>query len=388
MNKIKIKFILLMIAILFGIFIFGYYLDKLKNFDVDESNSGLNTISITNFYSKKKINTIVQNQSSNLFGEILNTIKESDSKYKCLWFGASQLHAINNYKKGEKLAFCVANSINTNDKISHFQFSSGNANFHDVLSMFMACLKEGIKPNLLIIPLVYDDLREYPIQDRLLIGLNKNDISKYCEYSRGHFEKQMNLVKIQNRNITIQKNVIENTPQVKLEENIVEAIGNVFPDFQKRSNLYNYYHSMLYTNSVKFFGSIYGVITQPSKDAIRYPIVEDTIKSWNLLALNDIIRLAKNNNVKVLFYRQPIRPTKGVFYHELKGYNNFYLDLVNNFKRDQNNIFFVDLQKIVPQKHWGKTNLNQPDVFHFTAFGHKILGDTIAELAKKIFLKK
>ena len=388
MDRIKLRFIVLLFSIFGGIILFSYCLNRLKNYNVDESNSGINTISIINRSSNnKEINLIVENQSTDLFGGILKTIKYSDSKYKCLWLGASQLHSINRYKKGEKLAFCEADILNKKDGISHFQFSSPNANFHDILSMFLAVVKKGVQPDLLIIPLVYDDLREYPIQDRLLVGVNELDINRYCRSSKRHFIKQMDLLKAQSFNNSIQKNVIDNTPQVILEEKIIKSIGSACPDFNKRSNLYNYYHSMLYISSVKLFGSLYGMAVQPSKDAVRYPLVSDTLESWNLLALDDIVSLANKNNIKILFYRQPIRPTKGVFYHELEGYNNHYLHLVNKYEKD-NNVLFVDLQNIVSQNNWGKTNLNQPDVFHFTAYGHKVLGDTIAKLSKSILLRK
>src|SRR5690606_11911091 len=79
-----------------------------------------------------------------------------------------------------------------NDSLSYLQITSPNANFHDLLILYQLFRQEELKPDWLIVAVVYDDLREHPIQKLLLDFLRpiSSDINIPVNKAINHIENE------------------------------------------------------------------------------------------------------------------------------------------------------------------------------------------------------
>ncbi len=381
----KIKFLLMLLSIAVGVILFIFLINKYGDFNPDNVGLGLNTTTVINYSESSALNAIPDENLSNTFDEVVEYVVKDSSNYQVIWIGASQLHAINDYHPGEKLAYHVANYENMQDGVLHTQFTTSNAGLHDILGMFLYILRKGAVPDLIVIPLVYDDLRERAIQQRIIKDIKEEDLLKLSKNTSEHFRQALSNTNRTNYGVSSSDVIIDETPQKELEDWIIKSFGTIYPRFKKRKAVVSRLIADYFIYSEKVYSAVYGSVS--ASGGIRYPRISDSLKKWNLCALNDIVRIADEYNIRCLFYRQPIRPTSSSFYHELPEYDHFYFEQVEKFKRDSNKVYFADLHGLVPVNLWGVTNINEPDVFHFKKEGHQLLGEKISKLTRDILSK-
>jgi len=375
----KKNFIYLVSAIFSGIIGFVYFSGMMKDFKPENFGLGLNT-SVKNAYLKTRpINSIVGNIDT-----VLNTFHfyQSEKKEIILWFGASQLHTINKLKTGDKLAVEYANDSAIANKQNFFfvQSSSPNASLNDLLIIYEYYRQKNYKPDWLIIPLAYGNLKEFPIQDdliKILGTVSSNDIISGGKALEAIAKEKQNRINGDSHNELKKYN--KNTPQEYIE-NKIEKYLQCFAAYRNKgksqAKINALYFNEVYLNFTSFIGKLH-----TSGSTQRYLDIPEYLIKWNNEALESIIRLAKNDNTKILIYRQPIRPTSAAFYYNKSKYDAYWNEICKKYKGNSN-IAIIDLQNIVPQDYWGKTNLGSPDIFHFQNEGHKILGDTIFQFLK------
>ena len=100
----------------------------------------------------------------------------------------------------------------------------------------------------------------------------------------------------------------------------------------------------------------------------------------NLAALNSLLKISSENNIKTFMYIVPIRNDIKIPYNILE-YNKFKKDIKKIVVA--NDIEFQNLENLIPNTMWGKkpsTTLgkkNEIDFMHFKSDGHKILANSI-----------
>lgn len=83
-----------------------------------------------------------------------------------IWLGNSMLHAVNQYKSGQATSQLLLHRAIAEDGIDLLTFSQPNANLQEHLLLF-EYLASNIPINVLIVPVVFDDIREDGIRKDL-----------------------------------------------------------------------------------------------------------------------------------------------------------------------------------------------------------------------------
>ena len=90
--------------------------------------------------------------------------------WAALWFGNSQLHAVNRWREGEQNAPPILFRHLAARNVDLLAFSQPNANLQEHLVLF-SYLRSRLPLRLLILPVVFDDVRDTGIRDSLLAAL-------------------------------------------------------------------------------------------------------------------------------------------------------------------------------------------------------------------------
>lgn len=380
----RLHLFLIIIGIIVGVSIFSYSASKQRDFHPEDFGLGLNTQTRIGMDRDKLISVTGNGDQLKLFiPQIITRFKElkSEGKKVALWLGASQLHAINRKAEDDRLAVEFANqlSIDHSDSIAYLQVSTPNANFHDLLILYQLFRQEELKPDWLIVALVYDDLRENPIQKfllELLKPLPKEVLSNYS-VAMHEIQKEINAnLNSDAKHQVVERTVTHGTLQEKIEHYLISLLNQYLPGYQYRDKLQSKI-SILVTTLVSLAAIEVSLIKyrKHSDDSQRYPDIAPHLIDWNKNALKEIIEISKSDSTNLLLYRQPIRPTTGAFYHNRQLYQEFFDQLSNQV--DNKSTYYLDLESIVESQDWGITNLGEPDVFHFTVRGHYLLGNAI-----------
>ncbi len=387
-SKSKVKALFSVSAIISGFVIYYFISKSVSDFNPVNFGLGENTSVKTGTYNNDIVNTF----PSIIDFNGLNSVSWSFKKYKkekheiALIIGASQIHAINRLNQGDKLTVEYLNELSVNKNIRYLQISSPNANFFDLFLLYKSSRDMGNIPDYLILPLVFDDLREFPVQEQLIQLVKDFDTTErlICAPVVKEIELEKNTIeKAKNKN-AIQRNATLNTPQEILENNLLILLNDYLPGYKYRRNLsakleifYSVSVTGVISNTVNLLNS------ETTQEKLRYPDIPTDLINWNKQALTSLVNLAQYDGCKIILYRQPIRPTEGEFYHNRKQYDSFFEDVKNEYQKN-NQVKVADFENIVPQKYWGTTNLGEPDVFHFTSTGHSLLSTKIDSIIRTI----
>lgn len=361
-----------------GVILFFYLVASVGDFNGKDFGLGLNTSSIINYNQGKPINGIAGDSA---FFQIPTEISSTDNNKIALWLGASQIHSINEWEQGQRLAVAVANRCSKKHQISHFQLSTPNASFSDLLMLLWFALENGAKPDIVVLPFVYDDLREFPPQQWLFELMTENIIenNQTAFTSMFKLKSKEELAKLKPQLNSVES---DSTADQVLERIIIDNL-NTIPHFKKRKAVRSFFTANFQLVNEKFFGNVYGMLFG-GEGTQRYPEVKKEQKEINIKSFLKILDVLKEREIKLLIYRQPIRPTNDIFYHEQPAYNLLFNDLIQAAKNANTSFSSADFQNIVPQQYWGMTNIGEPDIFHFKQQGHEILGKKVAEEVQHI----
>jgi hypothetical protein len=295
-------------------------------------------------------------------------INYGNSRDLVLWLGNSQLHSINQFKLGDETSSSTLHRKLKNKKKYLLTLSHPNVNLQEHYLLF-EYLTNIIPVSELILPVVFDDLRETGIRSGLLDILN-NELAisglKKTEIGNKILTRQNN-----QKSLESHTDALDGTEQEGLEEYLNSVLESKFDIWGDRSIL----RGKILLNLYKFRNWSLGITPSSIRKVIpgRYSI--------NMMALNEIIDSARRKGIKVLVYIAPIR-NDVIIPYDLNDYNEFKSEVISI--GDDESIKIVNLENIIPAEYWGTkesisigSKTEELDFMHFKSEGHEILSDRI-----------
>lgn len=360
------KYFTPVVSLFFGLLLFFIANYTLRNFNPSELGLGKNTTSHI-----ARMNGVVMSGIAGDADSVLLAIRsvkynngESTDRHLAVWIGNSQLHAINKYEDGDLLAIQYGQlklkELNAN--LSLFQFSAPHLNMVEELIYLNTLRVQKVIPDYLIIPITFRSFHFIKIRDELKTLSGYNGIAKTINSPRiaeiySAEERNDERGKLVSKQITLQER----------SEHFIDSTLSRIPYFKYRENTKTY---------VKFLPTLaLRMMTDKNKDpevSGNHDIIE-----INKQALNEVVKFAEDNKVKIVLYKVPHPQDSQYFFYDRKAYDDFF-DEIFSILDNKKNIHLIKLDSIVPIRLWGINNDGYRDTYHFQAEGHKILGDTIA----------
>ena len=291
-----------------------------------------------------------------------------------LWLGNSQLQAINQPKPDDEVS-----SSQLHRKLKKFgmytlTFSQPNANLQEHYLLFAHLLNQ-FPIETLILPLVFDDMREEVLRPNLkniLEDLETLEIIKKTFTGK-------NLISLISEKNTVggQLKNEKNTYQDQWENYLNRELAQIWSLWNDRDNLRSKFLGSLYL----LRNSILNINATTTRKMIKGPYIK------NLKAYEDILNLANINKIKAIVYIAPLRNDVKIPY-DLDEDKDFKTKTKN--VADKYDVNFVSLENIIPGEFWGYKgsinlkNNNDLDFMHFKGNGHRILAEKLFFEVRKI----
>jgi len=366
-NTAKISLFFLLIGIICSSTILKFVL---SNLDTNPEEDLLNPGTFTLF--EKVDDRLIHCKDSRDIKECLDRNSDSKMKFSSLWLGNSQIHAINQYKKGQAGSPSILFNLLKRDSIDLITMSFGNANIQEHAVQF-AYIIEQIKLKHVVIGLVFDDTREDGIrEDVFKLILNSPETRKQIEsFPIGQELINKEISSNQHENF---ENENDKNLQKKIEPILDDALKSISYVWELRNEIA--YHYFVGLRSIRNY------IFNITPSTVR-KIIPESYKR-NIESLEMMMQLASKNNIKMIPYIAPIRSDIKIPYIE-NEYSRFKNDVKEMSKR-YDNVQFENLENIIDGDFWGlknSTTLSEDlelDFMHFTAKGHEILADSLYKI--------
>ena len=308
----KIKLASLIMGTVLGLFLIDFFYDHKKD------SAELEKLALGNenreFYEKT--------EELNHHCKYIIVNEECHLKYKnygknnvILWLGNSQLHAINQYKIGDKTGSSILHELLKIDKKYLLTLSQPNINMQEINVLFNQST-ELFPIELLILCVVFDDMREDGIRDNLKY-IKKLDNLENKKLYRVDLSNQINS-KVDNK-VDIQR-IVENFFSQKL--------SILYPKWAARGELRGNFFLELY--NLRNF--VFGITPSSTRKLIpaRY--------NKNMDSFVEILKIAKDKKISVITYIAPLRNDVKIPY-DLSEYENFKSEIKNISLKHQANFF-------------------------------------------------
>jgi hypothetical protein len=303
----------------------------------------------------------------------LSNYKKFEKKENtALWLGNSQLHAINQMSENDEPASALLSRKLLSDSTYLLTMSQANANLqeHYVILNYISKL---IPLDILILPVVFDDLREIGLRQ----GVKELFDSTYIYASEDQYLSQL-LELDKNNESNLSKQNIDNNDlagldgsiQQVVEDYLNQILGNYYESWSLRGKIRGNLELAIY----RFRNFIFRVSASTKRKMIpgRYDA--------NMNALDNILSLSAEKNIQVLLYIPPLRDDYPRPYVP-EEYSDFKETLISVSSKYSVNVF--DFESVVPNELWGLkestgvSNDTELDFMHFQAEGHKKLSNAI-----------
>lgn len=363
---LKENLIRLIIGFIGGVILLYIFIPNNNPIQFEDLALGKETVSVYNLVDGKKVHC---NDMSNLKDCILAYENLGLDQSVILWLGNSQVHAINQPKpKDETAASDLHRKFQLNDKY-FLTYSQPNANLQEHYILLAQSIT-NLPITTLVLPIVFDDMREDGIRTKLLPIFENTKAVQLL--TQGDLGIQL-YTNYKNQNHT--KNDLtglSDTVQERVELLLNQKLSETWPIWDSRRSYRGMFLSFLFT----FRNWILGISPSSTRKMIpgRY--------SKNLQAFSETLDLAAKNQIEVLVYIVPIRDDVTIPY-DLDQYKAFKSEVKNITL--QKGFYFSNFEKIIPSKLWGFKNSTtlggdpELDFMHFKAEGHRILAETIYE---------
>jgi hypothetical protein len=286
---------------------------------------------------------------------------------KALWLGNSQLHAVNQFRTGERNAPDLLSERLAGRSIDLVTVSLGNGNMQEHLVLFNYLL-DRIQPDTLILPVVFDDAREDGLRDSIA-ALTEDErvaerLKKGSDSGRKLLDKARFLIPLPSG---------EATPRERSEAWLNAWMDECIPLWRARSEMRGDLFIFLY----KLRNTVFGITPSSKRKIIPEPYRN------NMAAYEAILQTAATSGVRVLVYVAPIGSDRGERPYVETEYQRFKADiaaLARSYGADLENF-----ENLIPEPLWGfkgSTTVDHSielDFMHFTAAGHRVLAEQIEQ---------
>jgi hypothetical protein len=361
-NQIKVRYLILplFIGLVIGLLALEFFVSKIDN--------------------TKKLDELALGEATSIYLAIENGVpihchdledafsclepynKNSGDEGVVLWLGNSQIHSINQMNDGDETA---ASTLHRQLQIQSrylLSFSQPNASLQEHYVLFEYLLNK-LPISTLILPLVFDDMRETGIRQSLSIAFEEKKLKQQLETTgigrlllsnHGSHDSSGNDME-----------GLEDTVQEMSEVYLNSELESIWDVWANRKELRGHLLTSLY-----FFRNwVFGINASTTRKMIpgRYSI--------NKQSLEAIVDSARDSNISVLIYIAPLRNDVKIPY-DLQQYNDFKAEILS-IKRE--GVRVVDFENLVPGKYWGSKasttveDGQEVDFMHFQAGGHRLL---------------
>lgn len=362
-----------------GFFAFVVFLYRNAVFDPNEASLDFQTRSQYAVFDGERVSFREE------FGEAAEAVGRFRGRGKrvALWLGTSQIHAINMYREGDRLAVSYADerAKERGADIVHLQVSLPNADMNEYLAVYAALRARGRAPDWVVLSLVYDDLREDHVRKYVVENLPPLDGLKKEGFGAGID----NLARAAaERAAGGGENAdAEKTLQAVLEGKVTAFIEKAWPEYALRDRSRGRI-TLVMTRASYWLYSLTNRIRGRGRDSVRTaprvsPVPKDA-KAWNMAAFESLMAMAKKDGVKVLLYRAPHPKYDGPFYHDRADYDRFAAR--GRGFAEPGRVYYRDLENLIPAKFWYRREAM--DFFHFQEPGHRLLGNEIDRIIEEI----
>jgi len=295
-----------------------------------------------------------------------------------LWLGNSQVHAINQPKiNAETAATKLHRKLQLEGKY-FLTYSQPNANLQEHLILFSDLITK-VPITTLVLPIVFDDLREDGIRNSLLPVFDNPEAVQLIKQSDIGVEIYEGLVTEKHTKNELAG--LDDSVQEKVELVLNERLKDSWVIWDERSSFRGQFLNFLYVSR----NWIFGINPSSTRKMIpgRY--------SRNMEAFLEILEMAKKNEITVFVYVVPLRNDAKIPYQP-KSYSQFKLKIEG--ETIQKGFYFSNFENVVPNNFWGykgSTSLNDDpeiDFMHFQEKGHELLANAIYEKLLDITVKQ
>lgn len=294
----------------------------------------------------------------------LTAAERGCSPLTILWLGNSQLHYINQFQRGERLApYWLRRELACPDTTVPLGFSLPNANLqeHYVIARYVT---ERLPVRALVISLVFDDLREDGLRDEFADTLKAEDrqalktdpvAREIVSRAESHWGS---------RSSNDENAGLEGFVQKRLEDALNEKVGAVSSLWADRANLRSRVLTDLYWTRNALLGIKATTIRKSIPD--RY--------ERNMRALEALLSAMRKRNIPVIGYIAPIRQDHPLPYDrsEYARWKDSVQTLASRYGAK-----VINMEELIPPRLWGAYNEGQIDFMHFTGPGHRILAEAL-----------
>lgn len=291
-------------------------------------------------------------------------------EHNALWLGNSQLHAINQLKQDEVSASHLLHYALLEQNWDLITLSQPNANLQEHYILFEYwLLNSGI--DLLLLPVVFDDLREDGLRDTIKSLLGSEAIQS------GLKSTEIGRILLNSTPDSIADPMISSreTWQVQSEALLNDVLASHSPLWEKRSTLRSAAIFALY----RLRNSLFGISATSKRKMLPGPYAN------NLAALQALLQRAQEQNIIVLLYIAPIRQDVELPYDQ-DQYVNFIASVTQIAQAT--GAYYFNLDQLVDPADWGTTGSIAVggstsagiDFMHFAAGGHKTLSEKLHSL--------
>jgi hypothetical protein len=314
--------------------------------------------------------------------ECIAGFKARGANEAAIWLGNSQVHAINQMKSGDSNAPpLLHDALKTHSGVDLLTFSQPNASLQEHLVLFQH-LRTRLPIKLLILPLVFDDLRETGLRSE--IGQMINDPA--TEQSLIQSDIGMQIIRTARASgstlaaINSGKNDLE-----ALHETTQEKTELAFNSFlEKYSSLWKSRGEARGTLLTRLFflrNQIFGINAQTAR-----PLIPGR-RALNIHALQEILTAAREARISVSAYVVPIRNDVEIPYvaEEYRAFKEEAAAITAKYDAKYSNF-----ENLIPSRYWGSgdsTNLDgtpELDFMHFRAPGHRLLANALADMVTQV----
>ncbi len=291
--------------------------------------------------------------------------------HRILWLGNSQLHYINQYQQGDHLApYWLKMGWESPAMIEPLGFSLPNANLQEFLLLSRYAMM-NVPVNLLMVELVFDDLREDGLRGDFSEMLTPGFVTEFRRSSttaENMIERFFSTCKVNGEGTD---DTLSGTIQKPVEQWLNARLSTIWRLWESRPQIEGNVLLALYN----FRNYALGIKPTTVRRMIkaRYDL--------NMDALRDVLNDCRQRGIPVLLYIAPIRHDKPIPYDSTE-YSLWKNEIVLTSQRYGAQL--VNLEQLVPGELWGTYVGDDADFMHFQGAGHRLVAEALLPNVKKI----